>query len=131
MEVEVPDILVSGWTVVLPSGNAAAVECLLHCTRQASGCTEECIAEAVRNVEHVLVVLSGNYQAISLDISVVVKRHEREDLGIYQRDRGFRTRRRKFLGEPAERTVVSGRRVLHESAQVMGDDGNACTRHST
>ena len=84
MKMIVPDILIAGWPIVLASRDSFALEGSPHSPRQTTRGAKELAAEAVRDVQHVLIVASRYYQTISLYSSVVVSRDESEYVGIYQ-----------------------------------------------
>lgn len=113
MEMVVPHILVAGRPVVLAGGDSFATEGVAHRKCQAARSPEELAAKVVRDVQQVLVVSPGNYQAVALYPRVMMGRNQRENIGIDQDDGRFRSGRWKRSGDTAERTFVSGRGVLH------------------
>lgn len=115
VQMVVPHILIAGRPVVLARGDAFAAEGRQHRVRQAPRGAEDLVAQVVRHVQHVLVVVTRDHQAVALDAGVVVRRHQGEHVGIHQDNGRFRCRRGQRGGDTAERTVVPGGSVLHEA----------------
>lgn len=86
MKMVVPHVLITGWTVVLASGDSLTPEGIPHGVRQAARGTKEVAAEVVRDVQHVLIVASRYHQAVALYSRVVVSRNQSEDVVVYQDD---------------------------------------------
>jgi len=82
MKVEVPHILIACWPIVLASRDSFAPEGISHRVCQAARGTKEVAPEAVRDVQHVLVVASRYHQAVAFYSSVVVGRNQNENVGI-------------------------------------------------
>lgn len=115
MKMEVPHILVASGSIVLARGNAFAPEDTPHSLGQATRGTKELIPEVVRDIQHVLIVAPRHHQAVAFYSGVVVKRNEREHVGVHQDNGCFRARRRQRPGNAAKRTLVAGWSILHEA----------------
>lgn len=113
MKMDVPDILIASWPVVLTSRNALAQESCLHGVRQATRGTKKVTAKAIREIKHVLIVSARHYQAVAFYSSVMVRRNQNEHVGIDQDNGCLWSRRWKCFGNAAERALVSGRSILH------------------
>ena len=84
MEMVVPHILISGWSVVLTSGDSFTTAGTPHSVRQATRGTKKFAAKAVRDVQHVLIVAPRYHQAVAPYSSVMVSRNQGENVGIHQ-----------------------------------------------
>ena len=61
MKMVVPNILVTGWPVVLARGDALTTKGLAHGVRQATRGAKEVVAQVVRDIQHVLIVASRHH----------------------------------------------------------------------
>jgi len=112
---KVPHILIAGWPIVLASGDSFTPEGISHSLCQATRGTKDVGAKGVRDVQNVLIVASGDHQAVAFYSTVVVSRNQSEHVGIHKDNGCFWCRRRKRLSNTAERTLVPGGSILHKA----------------
>ena len=113
MKMEVPNVLIPSRSIVLTRGDAFAAKRLSHGVRQATRSLKELRAKLIWDVQRVFEVKPRCDQTVADYAGVMVKRNERKYALLHQDDSRLWSCSRQRLRDAAERTSVSGRRVLH------------------
>ncbi len=115
MKMEMPNVLITGGTIVLTGRDALASKCIPKCVRHQASRAKEIFAKIVGNIQHILVVDSRHDKAVAADSRVVMKWNEGEHARLYQNDRRRRSRLMQCVCQVAKRTFVARRRVFHDA----------------
>ncbi len=115
MKMEMPDVLITGGTIVLTGRDALASKRIPKCVRHQASRAKKVFAKVVGNIQHILIVDSRRDKAVAADSRIVMKWNEGEHARLYQNDRRRGSRLMQCVCQMAKRAFVARRRVSHDA----------------